>query len=120
MAAEYLQAWPEAKLTVLYVINRDAYAYDLVPDAVDKVEAHKTEEIRQDVSEFFAEFGSRVQFVQRVGHVVTTICNEAKNEHNDLVILGSHGHGAIDRLLLGSVARGVLNRIHIPVLVVRS
>lgn len=119
MAVEYLQAWPESKIVVLYVTNRDVYAYDLVPDAVDKVESHRTQQIQQDTTEFFASFAERMQFTHRMGHEAATICTVAKEENADLIILGSHGHGVIDSLLLGSVAHAVLNRAHVPVLVVR-
>ena len=118
-AAEYLQVWPNSKLIVLYVTDRDAYAYDLIPEAVDKVETHLTEEIKQDTATFFAPFASRVQFIHRIGHAASTICAVSKEVDADLIILGSHGHGAIDSLLLGSVAHSVLNRVHIPVLVDR-
>jgi nucleotide-binding universal stress UspA family protein len=36
----------------------------------------------------------------------------------DLVIMGSHGHGAIYRTLLGSVSEGVLHDAACPVLIV--
>jgi nucleotide-binding universal stress UspA family protein len=36
----------------------------------------------------------------------------------DLVILGSHGHGAVAALLLGSVAEGMVRKAAVPTLVV--
>ncbi|HEX5790381.1 MAG TPA: universal stress protein [Luteolibacter sp.] len=36
----------------------------------------------------------------------------------DLLVLGSHGHGAIASLLLGSVAEGMVRRALVPTLVV--
>ena len=38
----------------------------------------------------------------------------------DLIVVGSHGYGAISGALLGSVSRGVLHRTARPVLVVRE
>jgi len=38
----------------------------------------------------------------------------------DLIVVGSHGHGAVAGALLGSVSRGVLRRTRLPVLVVHS
>lgn len=35
-----------------------------------------------------------------------------------LIVVGSHGHGAISRALLGSVSRAVLHRAHVPVAVI--
>lgn len=36
----------------------------------------------------------------------------------DLVVLGSHGHGVVASMLLGSVAEGLVRKAEIPVLVV--
>jgi nucleotide-binding universal stress UspA family protein len=36
----------------------------------------------------------------------------------DLVILGSHGHGAVAALLLGSVAEGMVRKAVVPTLVI--
>ena len=38
----------------------------------------------------------------------------------DLIVIGSHGYGAISGVLLGSVSRGVLHRTTRPVLIVRQ
>lgn len=47
------------------------------------------------------------------------ICGVAKQRDVDLVVLGSHGYGAIDRLL-GTVAAKVVNHADRNVLVVRT
>ena len=47
------------------------------------------------------------------------ICQVAKEETPDLVILGSRGLGSIERLMLGSVSDYVVHHCISPVLVVR-
>ncbi|OAA25666.1 universal stress protein UspA-like protein [Frankia sp. EI5c] len=38
----------------------------------------------------------------------------------EMIVVGSHGHGPIHRVLTGSVAQGVVNHAHVPVVVVRG
>jgi nucleotide-binding universal stress UspA family protein len=52
--------------------------------------------------------------------IAQQIVAAANEQRCDLIFMGSHGHGAWDRLLLGSVTAKVLALCHIPVLVYRS
>ena len=47
------------------------------------------------------------------------IVEYAENEGCDLIVMGTHGRGGIDRLLLGSVAQRVVRTSEVPVLTVR-
>jgi len=59
------------------------------------------------------------KIIIKAGHPVQGII-EAANEGNfDIVVMGTHGHGFIDNLLLGSVARGVVQKCTVPVLTIR-
>ncbi len=53
-----------------------------------------------------------------VGTPWDAICREAKARECDLVVIGSHGYGALDRLL-GTTAAKVVNHADRSVLVVR-
>ena len=55
----------------------------------------------------------------RVGEPGESIAAFAKKQRCDLIVMGSHGRGALKALLLGSVVTQVLARSTIPVLVVR-
>jgi nucleotide-binding universal stress UspA family protein len=47
------------------------------------------------------------------------LCNEAKRRRANLLVIGSHGYGGLDRLL-GTTAAKVVNHAHCSVLVVRD
>ena len=55
-----------------------------------------------------------------VGSPVDEICGLAKKYDADLIVVGTHGRRGVSRLLLGSVAEGVLRSASSPVLVVRQ
>lgn len=52
------------------------------------------------------------------GWPTAAIMELARPERADLMVMGTHGHAGLDRLLTGSVAESVIRRAHIPVLVV--
>jgi nucleotide-binding universal stress UspA family protein len=54
------------------------------------------------------------------GHPRSDISCFAKEWGADLILVGSHGHGAVGRFLLGSVAQGVLRTAPCSVEIVRS
>jgi nucleotide-binding universal stress UspA family protein len=62
----------------------------------------------------------KVEIVVRKGKVVQEILAQAKADRSDLVVIGSHGRGGVERLVLGSVAEKVLRLATCPVLTVRS
>ena len=54
------------------------------------------------------------------GHAGNEILNLAKKQNISLIIVGSHGKGQADRLLLGSISNYVITHGTISTLVVRS
>jgi len=63
--------------------------------------------------------GVRVSFLVWEGEPGPSIVEAAASEQVDLVIVGSHGRGAVKRFVLGSVSEYVVRRASCPVLVVR-
>ena len=53
------------------------------------------------------------------GSPESRIVEAAEELKPDLIVLGSHGYKAWERLLLGSVSDSVLHHVHCSVLVVR-
>ncbi len=53
-------------------------------------------------------------------HFSQTIVEEAKNWQADLIVMGTHGRTGLVRLVLGSIAEGVIHRSPVPILLVRG
>ena len=86
------------------------------------LQAHYDEEsqkVFKPIRSFFAKQKVSADFVARVGVPADVISDTAARQRFDLVMLGSHGHGALANLVLGSVTSKVLARCDRPVLVVR-
>jgi nucleotide-binding universal stress UspA family protein len=54
------------------------------------------------------------------GEVADSLCRLAARGHYDVLVLGTHGHTGITRLVLGSVAEKVVRTASCPVLTVHS
>jgi nucleotide-binding universal stress UspA family protein len=65
-----------------------------------------------------AQSGVKVTLHEPTGAVVEEILNEADVVNADLIVMGTHGHGAMYNLLVGGVTKGVLKRSTRPVLLV--
>jgi nucleotide-binding universal stress UspA family protein len=61
----------------------------------------------------------RARFVMAPGRVPDAVLELAATEAADLIVMSAHGHGALQRLLFGSVAGKLIRRSPIPVLVAR-
>lgn len=88
-----------------------------------KVAETVTDRIRNVCAEMKEDFPDcRLDFneiIVKPGHPVHEIIEAAVDGNFDMVIMGTHGHGLIGDLLLGSVARGVVHKCPVPVLTIR-
>ena len=65
------------------------------------------------------EGGYHVDSEWRAGSAGETIARFAADTGYDLIVMGTHGYGALGRLIMGSVATQVLANCPVPVLLVR-
>ena len=88
-------------------------------DVVEQYYDEESTKILQPVQEFLNGRGVQVQSISKVGPIADTIIKEAQHGKFDLIAMGTHGHGALGRLVMGSVSSQVLAGCTIPVLLIR-
>ena len=86
---------------------------------VDKYYLDEAEKVLGPVAKFLLRHGIDAKTVWKVGHAGETIAKFADSGKFDLLVMGSHGHGTLVNLVMGSVATAVLSHCKVPVLLVR-
>ena len=88
-------------------------------DVVEAYQREEAEKVLSPVTKFLLRHGIDAKTVSKIGHAGETISKFADNGKFDLVVMGSHGHGTLGNLVMGSVATQVLAHCKVPVLLVR-
>ena len=88
-----------------------------VPDQVAQ-KYHKENKELQNEADKLQNSGIDAESLLVQGAAVEVILDEASKLNIDLIVVGSHGHGAVYHMVIGSVSEGVLHRSSCPVLVV--
>lgn len=121
-AAELARAL-QARLILLHITPPPFIAADDISAAeliVDLTEIAKKSAVRDLTrwKKILQEDGLTVETLHSVGAPVAQIVQAANDESADYIVLGSHGHGALYDLLVGSTATGVLKKAKCPVMLV--
>jgi nucleotide-binding universal stress UspA family protein len=118
-----LAAAMKSQLTVIYVSAPHFYL-----DGVEKTTFHKrSEEAAEKAFEQIKALipkrkmsAEAVQTIFKRGkRPSTTILETAKSIGADLIVMGSHGHSGLNRLMLGSVANEVVSQAKCAVLITK-
>lgn len=99
----------------------DFVGYEAGPEVVREQVAREFRDKHREIqahADGLREDGLETTALQIQGPIVETVLRQARELEADLLIVGSHGFGAIYDLLVGSVSRGILKHSEIPVLVV--
>ncbi len=88
-------------------------------DIVDKYYADEAEKVLAPVDKFLQRHGLTAKSSWKVGPPGPAISKLASDGKFDLILMGSHGHGTVANLVMGSVATQVLAHCKVPVLLVR-
>ncbi len=88
-------------------------------DTLKSYYADTSEAVFKPIRAFFKKQGIAAEFVGKVGHAPEVIAKTADSGNYDLLVMGSHGHGTLGNLVMGSVATKVLSACKTPVLLIR-
>ena len=90
--------------------------------SLDELKKSVRTDAEKQMEELHTEWEDYAFPVQRLiveGHPFVEIIKHAKDSNADMIIMGTHGRGAIAHMLLGSVAERVVRKAPCPVLTVR-
>ena len=117
-----------AKLTgaKIYVIHAaepepDFVGYDAGPEIVRTQVANELRQEHRDVqalAQKLRDDGLDATALLVRGPTVETMLKEADSLEAELIVLGTHGHGAVYDVLIGSYSAGIIRKSKLPVLVV--
>jgi len=111
-----------ADVHALYVVDTASYAgmpMESSWEGVGDLLRDDAKEAVAEVESLAAETELGVETAVAEGSPSKEIIRYAEGNDCDLIVMGTHGRGGIDRLLLGSVAEKVVRGSSVPVLTVR-
>lgn len=110
----------DAELHAIYVVNDAGYAGLPTDSTIEGLGSMLSEQGEEALNRAEGRAGdATVERVLAEGSPSSEIVDYAETENCDLIVMGTHGRGGIDRLLLGSVAERVVRTSSVPVLTVR-
>jgi nucleotide-binding universal stress UspA family protein len=123
--AQRLAAASDAELVLVHVLveaplfNEGSFTMDHVPNVFEAARKWGQESLDAWMNQAQAK-GLKARVALRTGVPYREIVDLVTDERADLVVIGTHGRGGIDRALLGSVADRVVRLAPCPVLTVRA
>lgn len=114
----------DAKIHLVHVVESvlDAAGWKMLPDMQTEMAAQFPKEYRELVSltEDLHAAGCLSDALLLQGPIVPVILYEIERQKINMVVMGSHGHGALYDIMLGSICDGVMRQACCPVTVVPS
>jgi nucleotide-binding universal stress UspA family protein len=111
-----------AKLYILHVINNPISSIYGEPHgdylAMEANARNKTREMMSKYDTVLRDFPNH-ELIIKEGDVVEKVLDAIKEKNIDVMVVGTHGGGALRHILLGSTTRKLLSSVHCPVLAVR-
>ena len=87
-------------------------------DANEKMRTFADNQLENLIPHEYVTDASVRRFVEE-GSAADTIARVADDNSADLIVMGAHGHGAVEKFIVGTTTEKVLARSHRPVLTLR-
>jgi nucleotide-binding universal stress UspA family protein len=114
----------KAKLHLVHVIDvTPGVEGGFNPETLRRMVRKEGNELLKTIAELASQAGvdADIEMLEEIRKKFSkAIANEAQRWEADLIVMGTHGRIGIARLVLGSVAEGVLHNAPVPVLLVRG
>lgn len=111
-------------LVVAHILEWSPYSF-LTPTEIEERHTRRKEELEraetallQPLVKKVADSGIEVTTALKYGHIAETLCNIAKDEGADHMVIGRTGHSNLSSRLFGSVAGTLCQASPVPVTVV--
>jgi nucleotide-binding universal stress UspA family protein len=125
-AAMLMAKLQDATLHIIHVLEPEPTftAYGMTPEEFPAIQVFQNESQRRaearlnDAVTTAKTLLKDVRAELIVGSPLHSIIDYAETQKADLVVIGTHGHGAVAALLIGSVAEGLVRKAICPTLVI--
>jgi nucleotide-binding universal stress UspA family protein len=88
-------------------------------ELVDHYHRDEAQKVLHPIEVFLKKHGIVFSMQWLVGNPADEIVKASKRDKAHLIVMGTHGHGLLGRVLLGSVAQRVVSECDMPVLLVK-
>ena len=114
----------DSKITLLTCVEGDAWHHKFYDARADSELLKKQTKVAKKQMEKLETSASKVGVkiklqILKSNSVVKDITTFAKSRKMDLIVISSHSKSGLDKLILGSVANGVIQRTRTPVLLIK-
>jgi nucleotide-binding universal stress UspA family protein len=114
----------DSKITLVTCIEGDAWHHKFYDARADTELLKKQSKVAKKYMEKLEDAANKVGVniklqILKSTSVVKDITTFAKSRKMDLIVMSSHGRTGLDKVILGSVANGVVQRTRCPVLLIK-
>jgi nucleotide-binding universal stress UspA family protein len=100
-------------------IGREMGGYDPALEVAWETEKERGKSLVEKTAETLRSRGMKASATIELGNPKSVIIDVSEKWHADLIVVGSHGHSAFDRFLMGGVSEAIVRHAHCSVEVVR-